>query len=152
MSLPRTAKKACGSALGQQSAVGVEQHVGAAVFQIAHHAGQRLDHHRLADAMQNDARYVRKLVDDTSEQLPAHIGGRLEIFEGARAGFAQQIAAIGRLDVKANRLLLGNLAARVADGFEIAPRVGSRLRSHWHAVLLTFCWKQFAGRYRRRRV
>ena len=102
--------------------------------------------------MQNNPRYARKLVDDPSKQLPAHIGWPLEIFERARAGFAQQVAAIGRLDVKADRLLLGNLAARVADGFEIAPRVGSRLRGQWHAVLRILFWKWFARQYRRRRV
>jgi hypothetical protein len=79
--------------------------------------------------VQYDPPYARKLVDDPREQLPAHVGGRLQIFKGARAGFAQQIAAIGRLDIETDRFLLGNLAACVADGFEIAPWVKPGLRS-----------------------
>ena len=35
----------------EHGAVGVEQHVGAAILQIAHHARQVLDQHRLADAV-----------------------------------------------------------------------------------------------------
>src|SRR5206468_1570894 len=49
---------------------------------------------------------------------------------GARAGGAQQVAPVGRLEIEADRLRRGDRAAGVADMLEIAPRVGgaSRMR------------------------
>ena len=89
---------------GEHGAVGVEQHVGAAVLQVADHARQVLHQHRLADAVQDHARDVGHLVDDAREQLPAHVGLRLEVRVGARAGGAQQVAAVGGLQVEADRI------------------------------------------------
>src|SRR6202034_2441216 len=71
--------------LVEHRAVGVEQNIGAAIFQIAHHARQMLDQHGLADAVQHGALQVRYLIDNRGKQLPAHIGRRLELLIGARA-------------------------------------------------------------------
>ena len=64
---------------------------------------QVLHQHRLADAVQHDAGDVRNLIDDAGEQLPAHIGRRLQFLERARAGLAQQVAAVGDLQIEADR-------------------------------------------------
>ncbi len=41
--------------LGQHRAVGVEQDVGSAILEVAHHPGQVLDQHRLADPVKHGA-------------------------------------------------------------------------------------------------
>jgi hypothetical protein len=106
----------------EQRAVGVEQHIDATILEVTDHPRQVFDHHRLADAMEDRARQTRQLIDDRGEQLPAHIGGRFERLESARTGFAQQIAAIGDLEVDADRRRLGNARSLLADGLEIAAR------------------------------
>src|SRR5205807_2516482 len=50
-----------------------------------------------------------------------HIAGRLEILEGARAGRAQQVAAVRRLEIEAYRLGRGDGAALGCDMREIRP-------------------------------
>ena len=147
MSRPRTSLNACGSAAsidtrsssrplsisslpfaaGQQRAVGVEQDVGAAVLQVADHPRQRRHHHRLADAVQHDAGDPGELIDDTGEQLPVHIRRRLQRLEGARTGRAEQVAAVGRLEIEAHRLDFGDRAALGRDVLEIPPWVGEAL-------------------------
>ena len=57
------------------------------------------------------------------EQLPAHVGRRLELGIGARAGRAQEIAAVGGLEIDADRQPLRLLAAPGIDALEIAPRI-----------------------------
>ncbi len=109
----------------EHGAVGVEQHVGAAILQIAHHLRQVLHQHRLADAVQHRAFELRDLVDDGREQRPAHVRRRLELGIGARAGRAQEIAAVGRLEIDADRQPFRLLAAPGIDALEIAPRVDS---------------------------
>ena len=89
--------------LVEQRAVGVEQDVSAALLEISHHLREVLHQHRLADAVQHRALQLGNLVDDRREQRPAHIGRRLERFIGARACRAQQIAAICRLQIDADR-------------------------------------------------
>src|SRR5262249_54950459 len=79
--------------------------------------------------MEDRALQVWNLIDDRDEQLPAHVGGRLELGVGARAGGAQEIAAIGGLEIDANRLSCGVIAAPLADdALEIALRIDLRLR------------------------
>ena len=70
----------------EHRAIGVEQDISAAILQIAHHARQIFDQHGLADAVQNGALQMRDLLDNRGEQIPAHIGWRLELLVGARAG------------------------------------------------------------------
>ena len=65
--------------------------------------------HRLADAVQHDAADIRYLIDDAGEQRPAHVGGRFQFLEGARAGLAQQVAAVGDLQIQADRRGLGDV-------------------------------------------
>ena len=84
---------------GKQGAVRVEKHVHTAVFEIPNHLRQILHQHRLADAVQNGALQAGELVDDRSEQLPAHIRRRFEFLVGSGASGAQQIAAIRRLEI-----------------------------------------------------
>ncbi len=88
----------------ERGAVGVEQHVDAALLQVAHPARQIPHQHRLADAVQHHARDVGHLADDAGEQLPAHVRLRLQIGVGARAGGAEQVAAVGGLQVEADRI------------------------------------------------
>jgi hypothetical protein len=63
---------------GQQRAVGVEQHIGAAVLEVADLARQVLHQHRLADAVQHHPGDVGHLVDDARDQLPARVRRRLQ--------------------------------------------------------------------------
>ena len=51
----------------QQGAVGVEQHIDAALLQVADHARQVSHQHRLADPMEYGARHPRQLIDDRGE-------------------------------------------------------------------------------------
>src|SRR6266478_2508724 len=95
---------------------------------------------------------IGKLVNDASEEFPAHIRRRLEVLEGARTGLAQEIAAIGRLEIKANRLLFGDRAAGVADSFEVAARIGFSLGGSCHAVLRTSWYERISRRCRRTRI
>ena len=97
----------------EHGAVGIEQNVGAAILQVAHHLRQVLHQHRLADAMHHRAFEMRDLVDDRGEQRPAHVGRRLELGIGARTGRAQEIAAVGGLEIDADRQPLRLLAAPV---------------------------------------
>ena len=117
----------------QHRAVGVEEHVGAALLQIAHHARQLLHQHRLADAVQHDARDVGHLVDDAGEQLPAQVRLGLEVGIGARAGGAEQIAAVGGLQVEANGIARGDRAHRL-DAVVIAPRIDRGRRACDHGT------------------
>ena len=115
--------------VAHQSAVGVEQHIGAARLQIGDHRRQFGHHHRLADAVQHHPLDFGKLIDDAGEQLPAHVGGRLQLLIGARAGGAQQIAAVRRLQIEADRVRGGDGRAVLADPLEVAARIGPRVRS-----------------------
>src|SRR6516225_825018 len=138
--------------LGQQGTVGVKQDVSAALFQIADHARQRLDHHRLSDAVQYNSSDARNLVDDAGEELPTHVGRRLEILKGARASLTQQIAAIGGLEVEADRLLLRARPALVADGFEVAAWIGVSASAGCHVDLRALWHRRTSGRCRRARL
>src|SRR5579864_6430687 len=69
---------------------------------------------------------MRDLVDDRGEQRPAHVGGRLQLRVGARTGRAEKIAAVGRLQIEADRLVLGPLAGGL-DALEIALRIDRRV-------------------------
>ena len=73
--------------------------------------------------MQHDPRDARELVDDRGEQLPAHIPRRLEVFESARAGGAEQVAAVRRLQIEADGIFIDRRAQPVGGPLEIAPRV-----------------------------
>ena len=96
------------------------------------------------------------LIDDRGEQLPAHVRRRLELLIGARAGGAEQIAAVRRLQIEADRQLLGTSAARAsrfrnsgADRFAagrelfaslLRPTAGaSRCRRHRQAGAASRC-------------
>ena len=112
--------------LVEHGAVGIEQHIGAAILEVAHHARQIFHQHGFADAVQYRAMQARNLIDDRGEQLPAHVGRRLELRVGARAGRAQKIAAVGRFQIKADRLMLGHVAAGI-DALEVALGIDSPL-------------------------
>ena len=72
--------------------------------------------------MQDRAFDVGHLIDDRAEQLPAHVGGRLELLVGARAGRAQQVAAVRDLQIETDRLAHRGAAHR-AHAFEVTARV-----------------------------
>ncbi len=120
--------------LVEHGAVGIEQHVGAALLEIAHHAREALDQHRLADAVQDRALEVGNLIDDRGEQLPAHVGGRLELLVGARARRAQQVAAVGRLQIDTDRKPFRAIGARLADALEIAAGIDFRRGQRRHGA------------------
>ena len=122
----------------QQRAIRIEQHIHAAILQITDHPRQRLHHHRLAHAMQHDTRHVRHLIDNRREQLPAHVRRRLQRLERARTRLAQQIAAIGDLQVQAHRRRIGVRLALRLHRLEIAARILQRRRGH-HALRMIWC-------------
>src|SRR5262249_15532250 len=89
--------------------------------------------HRFADTMQHRAFDVGQLVDDLAKQIPAHVGWRLELLIGARAGRAQKIAAICGLEVDADRSVRGGRRAD-AGPLEIALRRECGCLSHSAAL------------------
>jgi hypothetical protein len=125
-------------ALAEHGAVGVEQDMDAAVLQIAHHARQVRDQHRFADAVQNGARKIGRLIDDGSEQTPVHIRRRLELFVGARTGGAEQIAAVGDLQIEADRRTLRHRRTLGRDLLVIAARIKRRAHG-WRFVGNAHC-------------
>ena len=111
----------------ENGAVGIEQDIGAAILQVAHHARQILHQHRFADTVQDGARKVRDLIDNGAKELPAHVGRRLELFIGSRAGGAQKVAAVGRLQIEAHGIVLRPIAVG-AHTLEVTPRIDRRFR------------------------
>ena len=93
---------------GEQRSVGVEEDVDVAVLEILDALGEVFDQHGLADAVEDDARNIRILVDERGEELPRHVGLGLELLVGAGAGGAEEIAAVGGLEVEADGLVLGD--------------------------------------------
>ncbi len=59
--------------LGEQGAVGVEEDVDIAIFEIADHLRQVFDEHRFADSVKYGALEARGLVDDAGEEFPGHV-------------------------------------------------------------------------------
>src|SRR5712691_10071822 len=80
-----------------------------------------------ANAVQNRALEIGDLIDDQGEQLPAHVGRRLELLVGARARRAQQVAAVRRLQIDTDRKPFRAIGARLADALEIAARIDFRV-------------------------
>ena len=123
----------------QQRAVGVKQDVGAAVLEIAHHPGKVLHQHGLADAMQHRTLGLRNLIHDAGEQIPAHVGRRLQVGVGARAGRAKQVAAVRGLKIQADRRTLGSRRYDGRRGLVIPAGVKGRPvddGTHAHAISL----------------
>src|SRR6202047_1749736 len=106
----------------EHGTVSVEQYVSATVFEMPHHPRQLLDQHWLSHPVQHCARKVWNLIDDGDEQLPAYVCRRLELRIGPRASRAEQIAAVGGLQIKAHRRVLGRLVATM-HALEITPRI-----------------------------
>ena len=122
--------------LVQQGAVGIEQDVGPARFEIADHARQVRHHQRLAHAVKHHAGDVGILIDDRPEQVPAHVRRGLKLLERPRTGRARQIAAIGRLQIQADRIGPGDLVAIALDRLEIAAGIDVAFRRRCaHAAL-----------------
>src|SRR5439155_24781586 len=109
--------------LVEQCAVGVEEDVGAVLLEMADHARQIQHLQRLSYAMEHNASDVGILIDDRPEQVPAHVRRGLELLEGPRAGRARQVAAVGRFQIQADRIALGDLVAIALDRLEIAAEV-----------------------------
>src|SRR5262249_10398668 len=111
----------------EDSPVGVEQNVDAAVLQVSDHARQVCDQHRLADTMQHRSHKIGHLIDNQSEQFPAHVRRRLEFLVGARTRGAQQIATIGHFQINAYRRTGGNLGALALYRFVVAAWIDARV-------------------------
>ena len=107
----------------QQRAVGIEEHIDPALFQITDHARQLLHQHRLAHAVQHHAGNFGVLVDDAGKQLPRHVLLGLELFKGARAGGAQQVAAIGGFQIEADRIRFHDYRELVFRLLKVTPHV-----------------------------
>jgi hypothetical protein len=108
----------------QHRAIGVEQDVGAAILEIAHHARQILHQHGFANPVQDPAREIRHLVYDAREQVPGEISRRLQFLVGARTGRAEKIAAVRGLQVETDRRAPGGRAQISVDRLMITTRVG----------------------------
>jgi len=79
------------------------------------------------------------VIDDLAEQIEAHVRRRLELLERSRTGRARQVAAIGRLQIKAYGVAVGRLPAIAWGLLEIAPRIDRNRRPGEigaHAALL----------------
>ena len=113
---------------GEEGSVGVEEDVDVAGFEIVDALGEVFDEHGLADAVEDDAGDVRILVDERGEELPGHVGFGLELLVGARAGGAEEIAAVGGLEVEADGFVLGDGVQLLFGLLEVAA----------HAVLFFF--------------
>ena len=87
--------------------------------------------------MQHGPLQLRNLIDDRREQLPAHVGRRLELRISARARGAEQIAAVGGFQIETNRVVLGDFAIGF-DVFEITPRIDDAIgfRPFWFFATL----------------
>ena len=88
--------------------------------------------------MQHRAHEIGNLVDNRREQVPAQVGRRLELLIGARTGRAQEIAAVGHFQIKADRRTPGDLGALVRDRLMVAARIDGR-GSAWHFTGTTHC-------------
>jgi hypothetical protein len=100
-------------------------------------------------AVHNDARDIGDLVDDPGKQLPAHVGWRLELLERARAGLAEQVAAIGNLEIEANRRLFGDARAIGSDLLEVSTWVFHGNRSgHVESPVSAVSWRLVTGCWR----
>ena len=112
--------------LVEKRAVGIEQHVDATLLEVTDHSGQVLDEHRLADTVQHGALRLRHLVDNRGEQLPAHVGGRLEFDVGAWARRTKQVAAVGGLEIEADRWTLDTRRTVTGRSLVVAARVDDK--------------------------
>src|SRR5215472_4122707 len=84
-------------------------------------------HQRLADAVQHHSCDVRILIHDGAEQLEAHVDGWFEFLERPRTCSARQIAAVGGLEVEANRVAMRDVGALRVRSLEISARVDGLL-------------------------
>jgi len=86
--------------------------------------------------VEDDASDVWILVDEGGEELPWHVGFGFELLVGARAGCAEEVAAVGGLEIEADRLVLSDRVELRFGFLEVAA----------HAVLLFFgllgCWAE----------
>src|SRR5712692_11473751 len=57
----------------EQNTVGVEENIGASIFQIANHARQLFVQQRFTKPVEDDAVQYRKLVDDVAKMLKAQV-------------------------------------------------------------------------------
>jgi len=125
-------------ALAEDRSIGVEQDVNAAILEVPDHSRQVCDQHWFADAMQDCPRKAGDLVDNRREEVPAHVGWRLELLVGARASGAQEIAAVCHFQIKADRRSGGYFGALTRDRLVIAARIERRL-SDRHFAGRTHC-------------
>src|SRR5262245_66497836 len=75
--------------------------------------------------MQHSPGKIGQLVDNRPEQVPAHVCRRLELLVSARAGGAQEIAAIGDFQMDADRWVSGYFGALAFDRFMVASRIAA---------------------------
>ena len=96
--------------------------------------------------MQDGSRKVRDLIDNGAKKLPAHIGRRLELLVGSRAGGAQKVATVGRLQIKAHGIVRRPIAVG-AHALEITPWIDRRFRlCRVHQALPRGICGAFSGR------
>src|SRR5262249_9157089 len=77
----------------------------------------------VADAVQHHASDIGVLMDDRPEQVETYVCRWFELLESARARRARQIAAVGRLQIQADRIGRRGLVPLTPDRLEIAAWV-----------------------------
>ena len=76
----------------------LNRHRNPARLEVGDHARQVVVDQRFADAVQNRALHIGKLVHDAQKVVPARVSWALRRDKGARTGFAQQVAVVGDFD------------------------------------------------------
>src|SRR5262249_27649630 len=78
---------------------GVEEDSGTTPVGLGHHEGQVRSQQGLSHPVEHDALHAGELVQDLNESREVQVGFGLALEERARAGLAELVAAVGRLDV-----------------------------------------------------
>ena len=120
-------RSAPGSADGlHQGAVGVEQDVGAAILEGSGPSAAGPSTSIGSPTPWSTTRATSGTWSTIRvNSVPAHVGRGFQGLEGARAGLAQQVAAVRDLQIQADRRRQGLREARsAADRLEVAARIG----------------------------
>ena len=88
-----------GEAAVEREGIRVEQHPCPPAVGLGHHARKIPGQQRFAEAVEDHPLHARELVQHPLEAFHVEVGLGLPTVEGSRAGLAQLVAPVGRLDV-----------------------------------------------------